>query len=136
MALAGLLQDAQAGSRIRVPFIGDIPFIGNLFGNRVIDREETELIILVSPELVHPMDPEEAPLILPGMEVTEPNDWDFFFYGRYEGRPDCHHRSTVWPIQKERIFDAHIQALHDAKSQVGYQESSDYYMYGTHGFTN
>ena len=56
LAIAGLIQDEQSGSRTRVPFIGDIPWIGAAFGSQTSERRETELVILVSPELVHPME--------------------------------------------------------------------------------
>ncbi len=104
LAIAGLIQDNQAGGETRVPYLGDIPVVGNVFTNRSTTRSETELIILVSPELVHPLEAEEVPLLLPGMEVTEPNNCDFYFGGYYEGDPRCQHRSTVWPLQQERSW--------------------------------
>ena len=39
----------------------------------------------MTPELVHPMDPEEVPP-LPGFDVTEPNASEFFLHGQLEGR--------------------------------------------------
>ncbi|MDF1746935.1 MAG: pilus assembly protein N-terminal domain-containing protein, partial [Gimesia sp.] len=66
LAIAGLLQEQQRGDLNRVPFIGDIPLVGTLFSNKAVSRDETELIILISPELVHPMEPEDAPTVLPG----------------------------------------------------------------------
>jgi Flp pilus assembly secretin CpaC len=95
LAIAGLVQDQQEGGKTRVPAVGDIPYVGTLFGRRHVKRDETELLVLVSPELVHPLEAEECPLILPGMEVTEPNDWAFYLAGEYEGPPDRQHRSTV-----------------------------------------
>ena len=85
LAIAGLLEDDQQGSKVRVPFVGDIPIIGAAFGQTSVTRDETELIILVSPELVHPMDARETPLILPGMEIAEPGDTSFFLGGAYVG---------------------------------------------------
>lgn len=131
LAIAGLIQDQQNGSKVRVPGLGDIPILDTLFSRREVKREETELLILVSPELVHPMEPEEAPLILPGMEVTEPGDWSFFLAGAYEGCPDCDHRSTVWPVVKREMW----QARRDAKAQSRYQRSEDRYIQGPHGFS-
>ena len=127
-------EDEEVEDRARAEY-GDLPVLGAVFSRRSVDRAETELIILVSPELIHPMDVEECPLILPGMEVTEPNDWEFFLHSRYEDNPECHHRSTVWPIQKELIVDAHHQALVEAKLQPRYQKSQDYYLHGPHGFS-
>jgi pilus assembly protein CpaC len=131
LAIAGLLQDEQSGSKVRVPFVGDIPYVDSIFSSKEVRRNESELIVLVSPELVHPLEAEEAPLILPGMEVTEPTDWAFFLSGRYEGRPDCHHRSTVWPVLKRQMLDAR----HEAKRQARYQDSECYYVQGDYGFS-
>ncbi len=131
LAIAGLLQDQQTGSKIRVPILGDIPILDMVFSRKEVRREETELIILVSPELVHPLEAEQAPLILPGMEVTEPTDSAFYFFGAYEGRPDCHHRSTVWPVHQRRLCEARCRA----KRQAQYQKCESYYFQGTHGFS-
>lgn len=132
LAIAGLIQDQQEGTKVRVPFLGDIPVIDFLFSKRHGKRDETELLVLVSPELVHPLEPEEAPLILPGMEVTEPTDCAFFFRGDYEGRSRCEHRSTVWPVIQREGSDA---ARQDARQMPGYQRSADRYVQGPHGFT-
>lgn len=136
LAIAGLIQDQQSGSKARVPFLGDIPLVDTMFSRRSVKREETELIILVSPELVHPMEAEQVPLVLPGMEMTEPGDIAFFLFGRYEGDPNCHHRSTVWPIQRDRIIDAKHRALHEAKMQAHYQRCEQHYFHGPHGFSD
>jgi len=131
LAIAGLIQDQQSGSKARVPFIGDIPVIGSVFTRKEVRREETELIVLVSPELVHPMEPEEAPQILPGMEVTEPGNWAFYVENRIEGRPNCHFRSTYWPAYLGQVVGARA----GAKRQASYQQAEDYYIQGEHGFS-
>jgi len=128
LAIAGLIQDEQEGSKTRVPIVGDIPILDSIFSRKTSQRDETELLILVSPELVHPMSAEEAPLILPGMEVTEPNDFKFFVWGDYEGDPNCHHRSTAWNLQLRRNL---LQGSNSAR----YQASEDYYFHGAHGFS-
>jgi len=135
LAIAGLIQDQQLGSKSRVPLLGDIPVLDAVFSRKDVQREETELLILVSPELIHPMEPEEVPLILPGMEVTEPGDWDFFLFGYYEGRPECDHRSTMWPIQRNRLMEAKHRAMHEARRRIHYQKSESFYVYGPGGFT-
>ena len=127
VAIAGLIEDTQVGSKARVPGLGDIPVLDILFSKKSVSRAETELIILVSPELIHPMEPEEAPLILPGMEITEPGDWQVYVYGNYEGNPNCDHRSTVYNTQ----FRQAIAPKHAAK----YQTSQDYFIGGEHGFS-
>jgi len=99
LAIAGLIQDEQGGNRAAVPFLGNLPKVGGFFSNASTTRSETELIVLVSPELVHPMEPEQVPLQLPGMEVTDPTDEDFFMRRTIEGYAGCDYRSTVWPEQ-------------------------------------
>jgi pilus assembly protein CpaC len=96
-----------------------------------VKRDETELLVLVSPELVHPLEPEEAPLVLPGMEVTEPADCAFFFAGDYEGRPNVDHRSTVWPLVQRQG----IEANWELKRQPMYQRSENRFVQGPHGFS-
>jgi pilus assembly protein CpaC len=139
LAIAGLLQDQQSGSKVRVPLAGDIPVLDAIFSRKQVNREETELLILVSPELIHPMSAEQVPLVLPGMEVTEPGDWAFFVGGYYEGCPQCNHRSTVWPIQQERYAEARARAMREAlrtaKSNVQYQRSEANYVYGRNGLS-
>jgi pilus assembly protein CpaC len=128
MAIAGLIKDDQSGEKSRVPWLGDIPIIDGIFSEKLVERSESELIILVSPELVHPLEPEEAPLILPGMEVTEPGDFQFFIWGNYEGNPYCHHRSTVWNLQARRALTA--------KCRAQYETSQQFYISGEHGFSH
>jgi pilus assembly protein CpaC len=96
LAIAGLLDDAMSGQQA-----GNVPWLERLFGHRDMTRNETELIILVTPELVSPMDPEEVPP-LPGFDVTEPSDGQFYLHGEIEGTPTIEHRSTVWPRLRQR----------------------------------
>lgn len=129
-AIAGLLQEQQRGDSTRLPYIGDWKLFNLLTDSRSITRDETELIILVTPELVHALEPNQVPSILPGMEVTEPTDHDFFFHGNIEGRPNCHHRSTVWPLYKKRMKQAGYSECQSV------QKSEEFYLHGEHGFSN
>ncbi len=95
LAIAGLIQNQQGGNRSKLPYLGKLPVVGGLFGRQDTSREETELIVLVSPQLIHPMDSEDVPLLLPGMEVTDPTDVDFFHRHMIEGFEGYHHRSTT-----------------------------------------
>jgi pilus assembly protein CpaC len=128
LAIAGLIQEQQRGDISRLPVLGNIPLLNAITANRKITRDETELVILVSPELVHPLEPEQAPPILPGMEVTEPNDLDFYIFGDIEGRPELHHRSTVWPLYRSR--------LKRAGGVETVRECEDYYIQGDAGFSH
>jgi pilus assembly protein CpaC len=96
LAIAGLLQDSMTANNA-----GDLPFLQRIIGRRGVTRNENELIILVTPELVHPMEPEEVPP-LPGFDVTEPTNAQFYLHGDLEGNPTMDYRSTVWPRLKKR----------------------------------
>ena len=126
LAIAGLLQNEQTGTNGRIPLVGDIPLIRTFFSNKTVSRGETELIVLVSPELVHPIEPEDFPCLLPGMEITEPTDWQFYIQGHLEGDPECHHRSTVWPQYADQIHMVH-------KGRVA---TENFYVSGPHGFSD
>ncbi|MEX0701508.1 MAG: pilus assembly protein N-terminal domain-containing protein [Planctomycetales bacterium] len=128
LAIAGLIQEQSRGDSNWVPGIGTLPIANLLFSSRAYSRDETELVILVSPELVHPIEPGNAPMLLPGMEVTEPDDLEFFIHGHLEGPECCHHRSTVWPMYRDRMCAGPLY-------QRSYQASESYYIQGSHGFS-
>jgi pilus assembly protein CpaC len=44
-----------------VPLLSQIPIIGNLFKSKADRGERTELMVLVTPRLVRPLDPDEVP---------------------------------------------------------------------------
>ena len=96
LAIAGLLDESMKGTKT-----GNLPILSHIFGRRDMNRNETELIILVTPELVHPMEPEEVPP-LPGFDVTEPDNQHFFLHGHLEGLPTQDYRSTIWPRLRHR----------------------------------
>jgi pilus assembly protein CpaC len=136
LALAGLIQDEQQGSRRRLPLLGDIPVAGALFGSQNKTRNETELLILVSPELVHPLEPDEAPHLLPGMSLTDPTDCAFYLLQHIEGHPDFHHRSTVWPSYRQHVVaDYWIQKHRQDKASPEICGEQDYYIDGPHGLS-
>lgn len=88
LALAGLLSHRTRTEVTRIPGLGDLPWIGpKLFSSKESTLEENELLILITPEIVRPMDPHEVPPV-PGFEVTHPTDDEFYHYNMVEGFPD------------------------------------------------
>jgi pilus assembly protein CpaC len=53
-ALAGLLQNTSEQDISKIPWLGDIPILGQLFRSELFQRNETELVIIVTPYLVRP----------------------------------------------------------------------------------
>ena len=68
-AIAGLVDNSMAKAITKVPILGDIPILGYLFKSEEFRQNRTELLVLVTPRLVHPMD--EAPPLPTG----EPDTW-------------------------------------------------------------
>jgi pilus assembly protein CpaC len=137
LAIAGLIQDEQGGQRARLPFLGDMPVLGGLFGNQDTTRQETELVVLVSPELIHPLEANQLPLMLPGMEVTDPTDDDFFRRHLTEGYRGFEHRSTVWPEQAAHQGGYRREAILDQiKPRIGRRIATQgAYISGPSGFS-
>ncbi len=84
-AIAGLLQDDFRDSVGQVPWLGDLPILGALFRSANYQREQTELVIIVTAHLVNPVRGEA--LALPTDRVTIPTEADLFLHGRTAGRP-------------------------------------------------
>ena len=94
IAVAGLLQTNYGASTDRVPFWGDLPIIGATGGVNRTSSGEQELVILVTPHLVAPVDACEQ-LPLPGDDVHEPTDIEFFIANRLESRRSRDYRASV-----------------------------------------
>jgi pilus assembly protein CpaC len=91
IVLGGLFSRRQQAEVTRIPLLGEIPIVGTyLFNTKQATEDETELLIVVTPEIVRPMDPEEVPP-LPGFYVTHPDDFDLYKLNRTEGNPDLSH---------------------------------------------
>lgn len=54
-AIAGLLQSSVNQTSEKLPWLGDIPILGTLFRSERFQRQETELVILVTPYIVRPV---------------------------------------------------------------------------------
>ena len=53
--IAGLLRNTNTNNIDKAPFLGDIPILGALFRSTSYRRQETELVIIVTPYLVRPV---------------------------------------------------------------------------------
>ncbi len=84
-AMAGLLQDNVQAVNSRIPGLGDLPILGPLFRSVRYQKNETELVVLVTASLVEPMSLAATPP-LPGFLHKDPNDWEFFIDGRLESK--------------------------------------------------
>ncbi len=109
IVLAGLISHKMTTETSHIKFLGDLPVVGpKYFSGKRSKQDETELLILVTPEIVRPMDADEVPPV-PGHEVTAPNDCELYRCGMTEGTPD----PTVYQVPP-------YGAGHSAGVPVGY----------------
>lgn len=83
MAIAGLLQEDFADNASQLPFLGDIPVLGTLFRSSDFQRSQSELVIIITPQLVTPTTGDQ--LALPTDRVRIPNEAELFLFGKIEG---------------------------------------------------
>jgi pilus assembly protein CpaC len=60
-AIAGLLNNTSQEDTAAIPILSSLPVIGPLFKSKADRAERTELMVLITPRLVRPLDPDEVP---------------------------------------------------------------------------
>ena len=84
-AIAGLLSDRVRSTIQRVPLLGDLPILCALFRSVQYQRDESELLVLVTAHLAKPVAPHEAPSLPTDSERNDPNDFQLFLLGSDSG---------------------------------------------------
>jgi pilus assembly protein CpaC len=95
-AIAGLLKDNVREIVRKFPVLGDIPVLGALFRSSSFQKNETELVIIVTPHLVKPLD--MAKQTLPTDQYIEPDDFEFYLLGSLEGRGKIDSSGAAAPL--------------------------------------
>lgn len=83
-AIAGLLQSRTEAVTRSTPLLGEIPLVGMMFRRVREQRNDIELLITVTPELVDAMNPHEVPFGGPGLNSMSPCDSDLYIKGHIE----------------------------------------------------
>ena len=84
LMLAGLISKRQTTTTHKVPFLGELPYLGAAFRRVHNEDSETEVVITVTPELVAPLDDSQVPEGGPGRFTESPTDRELFGYGLLE----------------------------------------------------
>ncbi len=137
-AISGLLREDNTRNLRKVPGIGDIPVLGGLFRSKSFRKGQTELLIVVSPVIVRPTDPNkiaqftkpetpydefnQLPLRKPhfdmqdekGPDMKEPLD-----AGKYNNPKPGEMKKSSNDIQKENIDAISIEKKEDIDAPVG-----------------
>jgi pilus assembly protein CpaC len=75
-AIAGLIDNRFLESIAKIPVLGDIPFLGNLFKSRELSQNNTELLVMVTPTLVEAVDPDQVPVPTFPKPFMDPDKFD------------------------------------------------------------
>jgi pilus assembly protein CpaC len=59
--IAGLLDNSEMKSLSKIPILGDVPVLGNLFKSKSFQRNETELVFIVTAKITQPLNPDSVP---------------------------------------------------------------------------
>ncbi|SJM31290.1 type II and III secretion system protein family protein [Mesorhizobium delmotii] len=86
-AVGGLLSSKNTKIQEQVPWLGQVPIVGALFRNSSNQKEETELVVIVTPRIVRPVKPGEQ-LATPFDKTRPANDPEFFILGQLEVTKD------------------------------------------------
>jgi len=93
LAIAGLMDNETTRNLTKIPFLGDIPILGELFKSRGIRDRRTELLVIVSPELVQATD--VAPKVPTGEPGASPGPVEW----KREGSLKAPSSSSQNPLQ-------------------------------------
>jgi pilus assembly protein CpaC len=109
--IGGLLQNNSQNQIDQLPWLGSVPVLGTLFSSKSYQKNETDLVIIVTPHLVRPTRPGDV-MKTPADDTLPPSDADFFLNGRTEiSRRDA---DTITPAEAriavagDRPFTGHM----------------------------
>jgi pilus assembly protein CpaC len=75
-AVAGLIDNSAQTDKAAIPLLSQVPIIGHLFSSKAERQERNELLVLITPRLVRPLNPDEVPALptLPGRFLPPGDD--------------------------------------------------------------
>ncbi|MAD60597.1 MAG: hypothetical protein CMH49_03645 [Myxococcales bacterium] len=121
-AIAGLLQDQLENVKRGVPGLGDIPILGVLFNSRQFQRNETELVVMVTARLVNPVNGANMPPV-PGSESRDPNDVGVFLMNVFEEskmpKPSVRKNFSKRRRPRADLDQEHLKSSEDSATIVG-----------------
>jgi len=74
-AVAGLMDNTAQTDKANIPVLSSLPIVGALFKSKAERKEQTELLVLITPRLVRPLNPDEVPSLptMPGQFLPPPD---------------------------------------------------------------
>ncbi len=85
-AVGGLIKNNVTTNIKALPFLGEIPVLGALFRSSDFQTDRTELVFIITPHLVKPLDSAlDGDIVLPTDAYVAPSRGEFFLHGKMEG---------------------------------------------------
>ena len=99
--IAGLLDNNETKSLGKLPVIGDVPVLGNLFKSKSFQRNETELVFIVTAKVTKPLDPDAMPRLkeVDGLRNGSPLGLEPAKPGKAEKSEGASSESSVPPVE-------------------------------------
>lgn len=83
--ISGLISQTTIANEDKLPGLGDLPYIGAFFRSRNFQKNDKELLMVVTPHIVHPLKRDEQLPALPGEDVRQANpDFGKFLFRKQE----------------------------------------------------
>ncbi len=114
--MAGLINQTVSSQTTKVPGLGEVPIIGNLFRSTRYQKGDTELLVLVTASLVEPSSTTEK-LHLPGDLHITPNDWELYAKGQIEGKGTA----KVAPVDGQALHNQGLDRLKGPGAWADYE---------------
>lgn len=127
LMIGGLISTRKSGETTKIPFLGELPLVGSAFRSVSHSQSETELLILVTPQMVSPLSPNQVPCVNPGGFTDDPTDRELFLDGMVEvplygdacgGPGDGLYRSGECPPQHMQSYPSEMQS-YPADGMIG-----------------
>jgi pilus assembly protein CpaC len=101
IAIAGLISNNARENIDKFPGLGDIPILGLLFRSEDFQKDQTELVIFVTPRLAKPVSDDK--IHLPTDNFVEPNDVQFYLLGQMEGKARKESAAAKEPVSQDGL---------------------------------
>src|SRR4029079_14018972 len=122
--IGGLLQSDGKNAIEQLPWLGSVPVLGALFSSKSYQKNETDLVIIVTPHIVRPARPGDE-IKAPTDDTLPPNDVDFFLLGKTEVTRDVTRhrtpRTAGSAIAANKPFIGHMLDLPKGESNAAVQ---------------
>jgi pilus assembly protein CpaC len=96
-AIGGLIRNNASGTLKAIPGVGEVPVLGALFRSTSYQQDRTELVFIITPHLVKPLQT-AANLPLPTDHLKTPNETDVYLMGNMEGRDPAGNNKPAPPM--------------------------------------